>query len=168
MDQEGKSFSLASFKGSAVVLEFMDTHCVDICPLVSREFVNAFHNLGTSASHVVFLAVNVNPFHLQISDVATYSREHQLDTIPTWHFFTGSAKDLRAVWRRYGVLVEARSPNVDVIHTSIIYFLDSHGRERYVGVPTDYHNAQGTAYLPADQLISWGHGIALVAQHLVG
>lgn len=40
----------------AVILEFMDTHCVDICPIVSQEFVDAYHDLGATASHAVFLA----------------------------------------------------------------------------------------------------------------
>jgi len=32
----------------------------------------------------------------------------------------------------------------------------------------DDHTASGTAYLPADQLASWEHGIALVARQLAG
>jgi protein SCO1 len=36
-DQDGRTLSLASLRGKAVVLEFMDPHCTDICPIVSHE-----------------------------------------------------------------------------------------------------------------------------------
>lgn len=166
VDQNHHTLSLASFKGRSVVLEFMDSHCVDICPIVSQEFVNAYHDLGKSASRVVFIAVNVNPFHTGVSDVAAFSREHQLTTIPTWHFFTGPTSVLKTVWHNYGVLVVARNPKTDVIHTSIVFFIDPQGRERFIGAPTDQHTAKGTAFLPGNQLVLWGHGIADVARQM--
>jgi AhpC/TSA family len=54
-DQAGRTLSLASLKGRVVVLEFMDPHCTDICPIVSKEFIDAYHDLGSAASHMVFL-----------------------------------------------------------------------------------------------------------------
>jgi cytochrome oxidase Cu insertion factor (SCO1/SenC/PrrC family) len=60
-DQDGHTLTLASFRGHPVVLEFMDPHCVDICPIVSQEFIDAYHDLGGAASRAVFVAVNVNP-----------------------------------------------------------------------------------------------------------
>jgi cytochrome oxidase Cu insertion factor (SCO1/SenC/PrrC family) len=165
-DQRGRIFSLSSFRGKTVVLEFMDPHCTDICPIVSDEFVDAYHDLGHEASHVVFLAVNVNQFHRGVADMMAYSREHNLLTIPSWHFFTGPVARLRSVWSSYNVEVDAPNPNADIIHTSIVYFIDPHGIERYVASPMDDHTATGAAYLPAGQLSSWGRGIALVASHL--
>src|SRR6266568_3995150 len=55
-DQSGRQVSLASFRGSTVVLTFMDSHCTDICPLVSREFIDAHRELGSTARRVVFVA----------------------------------------------------------------------------------------------------------------
>ena len=37
-DQNGHTMSLASLHGKVVVLQFMDPHCTDICPIVSAEF----------------------------------------------------------------------------------------------------------------------------------
>lgn len=165
-DQNGKTLSLSSFKGHAVVLEFMDPNCTDICPLVSQEFVDAYHNLGSSASNVVFLAVNVNKYHLSTSAVEAFTNGHGLNKIPDWHFFTGNLSALQKIWSQYGITVDAPSPTADVVHTSIVYFIDARGRERYIASPTDYHTPQGTAYLPASQLTAWGHGIATVSGDL--
>jgi protein SCO1/2 len=165
-DQDGNAMPLSAFRGKVVVLEFMDPHCVDICPLVSQEFVDAHHDLGRSAGEVVFATVNVNQYYNAVPDVLAYSRAHQLNTIPDWHFFTGPVTALRGVWRAYNVDVEAPNPNADIIHTSVIYFIGPGGTERYVASPMADYTKSGSAYLPAGQLADWGRGIALVARAL--
>jgi cytochrome oxidase Cu insertion factor (SCO1/SenC/PrrC family) len=166
VDQNGKTISLKSFRGRSVVLEFMDPHCVDICPIVSQEFVDAYHDLGTKASGVAFVAVNVNQYFRSVANMAKFSAEHQLNTIPSWHFFTGPVPTLKAIWHAYGIEVNAPNPKADIVHTSIVLFIGPDGRERYLGAPSDMLNAKGIGFLPAGQLSSWGKGIALVAQSM--
>jgi cytochrome oxidase Cu insertion factor (SCO1/SenC/PrrC family) len=165
-DQDGRTLPLSRFRGKVVVLEFMDPHCTDICPLVSQEFIDAYHDLGRAADDVVFAAVNVNQYHHRVQDVLAYSREHQLITIPDWHFFTGPTRALQAVWRGYDVEVEAPSPDADIVHTSVIYFIGPGGTERYVAAPMADRTSSGTSYLPAGQIAAWGRGIAQVAETL--
>ncbi len=163
-DQSGRQVSLASFRGSTVVLTFMDSHCTDICPLVSREFIDAHRELGSTARRVVFVAVNVNPYHRRVSEVASYSSAQHLDSIGSWYFLTGSLKSLHAVWDHYQIQVEAPSRNADVIHTSLVYFIDPSGHERYVTSPMVDHTKKGLAFLPPGQLAAWARGTALVAR----
>ena len=168
VDQYGHALSLSSLRGRAVVMEFMDTHCTDICPIVSQEFVDAYHDLGAVAPRVAFAAVNVNQYHARVADVATFSTDHQLDTIASWHFVTGPTNSLRSVWKSYGIDVIARGPNADVVHSSEIFFIDANGHEKFIANPVVDHTSAGTAYLPGGQITSWGHGIALTAHSLVG
>jgi len=163
-DQSGRQVSLASFRGSTVVLTFMDSHCTDICPLVSREVIDAHRELGSTARRVVFVAVNVNPYHRRVSEVASYSSAQHLDSIGSWYFLTGSLKSLHAVWDHYQIQVEAPSRNADVIHTSLVYFIDPSGHERYVTSPMVDHTKKGLAFLPPGQLAAWARGTALVAR----
>jgi protein SCO1 len=165
-DQNGHTLSLASLRGKVVVLEFMDPHCTDICPIVSQEFVNAYHELGPLASKVVFVAVNVNQYHRTVHDMAAYSSEHQLTSIPDWHFFTGPVPALRNVWSSYNILVQAPNRNADIIHTSALYFIDAHGMERYLAAPMVDHNNKGGSFLPLRQINAWGHGIAVIARDM--
>lgn len=168
IDQNGRVVSLSSFEGRSVVLEFMDPHCTDICPIVSQEFVDAYHDLGRASSQVVFAAVNVNPYHTAVSDVAAFSRAHELSGIPSWHFFTGAVSELQPIWKNYGIYVDAPGPNTDVHHTSLVVFIDPQGKERYIAAPTDDHTSDGAAYLPPGQLTSWGRGIATLSRDLTG
>jgi cytochrome oxidase Cu insertion factor (SCO1/SenC/PrrC family) len=166
-DQDGRTLPLSSFRGKVVVLEFMDPHCTDICPLVSQEFVDAYHDLGRAAGNVVFAAVNVNKYFNRVQDMLGYSRAHQLVSIPDWHFFTGPVTTLQAVWRGYHVDVQAPNPDADIVHTSVVYFISPEGTERYAADPMVDHTSSGTPYLPASQIAGWGRGIALLARTLI-
>lgn len=121
---------------------------------------------GSRGGAGVFAAINVNPYHLRVRDVAAYSQEHQLTNIPSWHFFTGPLPKLEAVWRAYGISVSAPSRNADIIHPSEMIFIDPAGRERFVATPMVGYTAQGKVYLSSGPLAEWGHGIALVTRQL--
>ena len=168
-DQTGQTVSLAALEqqGKAIVLEFMDPHCTDICPIVSQEFKVAYRQLGPAASKVAFVAVNVNPFHTGVSDVASFTREQGLDELPAWHFLTASVPQLQQTWKEYAIAVQAPNPNADVVHSDNLFFIDSTGHERYIALPTDDHTASGAAYLPAPQVREWGVDIASVAREMV-
>jgi cytochrome oxidase Cu insertion factor (SCO1/SenC/PrrC family) len=157
---------LSALHGKVVVLEFMDPHCTDICPIVSREFLAAYRDLGPLRRRVVFAAVNVNPYFHSVRAVAAFSAEQRLTAIPSWRFFTGRAPALRAVWRDYRIDVSAPHPGGDIIHTSAVYFIDPRGRERYLASPMVDHTASGSAYLPARQIAAWGTGLARLAGDL--
>jgi cytochrome oxidase Cu insertion factor (SCO1/SenC/PrrC family) len=165
-DQAGRTMTLSDFRGKIVVLEFLDPHCTDICPIVSREFIDAYHDLGPLAGRVVFAGINVNPYHTRMQDVLAFSGEQQLTTIPDWHYFTGPVPRLRPVWDAYHIYVQAPNPSADVVHTSAVYFIDSQGRERYLASPEVDHAKSGTSYLPADQISAWGRAIAALARSL--
>jgi cytochrome oxidase Cu insertion factor (SCO1/SenC/PrrC family) len=165
-DQAGRTMQLSALRGKAVVLEFMDPHCTDICPIVSQEFVQAYRQLGAAAAKVVFIAINVNQYHASVADVAAYSRQEGLGTIPDWHFFTGPRPALQNAWRDYNIEVQAPNPDADIVHTSAVYFIDPQGREAFLASPAVDHTKKGTAYLPAGQIARWATGIALIARHL--
>ena len=166
-DQNGRTVSLTSFKGRVVVLNFMDPHCTDICPIISQELIDAYHDLGVLARTVVFLAVNVNRFHTSVAAIKSFTDEHGLNTLPSWHFLTGTPSVLKSIWAEYGVSVVAPSRSADIIHSSLILFIDRSGRKRYLASPTDFHTKTGKSYLPVGSLTQWGKGIAEVTKSLL-
>jgi cytochrome oxidase Cu insertion factor (SCO1/SenC/PrrC family) len=155
-DQSGRTVSLAQYRGKAVVLEFMDPHCTDICPIVSQEFRRAYHDLGGNAARVEFIAINVNQYHEDVASVRQFTDEQQLNELPNWQFLTGTTGQLRTQWAAYGVAVEP-NPTGDVVHSSIMYFIDPSGRQRYLATPQN----------STTDLAQWGQGIARYAAALV-
>ena len=167
VDQNGRTVSLAQFRGHPIVLNFMDPHCTDICPLVSQELRDAAADLPARARSTVFLAIDVNPYVRTPAGLDTFSRAHGLTHIATWHFLAGPLSTLRALWHAYGIQVIAHGPTADVVHTSLTYFIGPRGHLRYVAAPQVDHTAAGVAFLPPSQLRNWGAGIAAVAASLV-
>lgn len=157
VDQRGRHVSLAALRGKPVVLDFMDSRCTDICPIVSREYVLAAKRLGARVDDVAFVAVNVNEYHRRVADVAQFSRAHRLSTLPNWHFLTGPTPALRRIWKDYGVYVEPNKSG-DVVHSSLMYFIDKRGKMLYEATPPKDASAVPT----------WGRGIAAVSEHLIG
>ncbi len=97
---------------------------------------------------------------------ASYTENHNLSSVPSWQFVTGSVGDLRALRPVYGIEVDAPNPTIDVHPTGALYFIDPRGLERYIASPPVDGTARDVAYLPAGPLAWRGRGIALVGRDL--
>ncbi len=135
-DQTGKVVSLAQLHGKVVVLEFMDPVCTAVCPIVSAEFERANEILGPASNGVAFVGVNVNQYRRSPADLRSYSAKYGLSALRNWYFLTGSTLQLRQVWAQYGITV-VPNPDGDVVHTSVVYFIDPGGGIRFAAFPDD-------------------------------
>ena len=102
-DQNGRPVSLASLRGKAVLLAFLDPVCITDCPLEAQEFRQAGQQLGAQARHVELVAVNLNPLYNSTAYTRAFDREEQLTGVRNWLFLTGSPAQLQAVWKQYGI-----------------------------------------------------------------
>ncbi|MHB1988161.1 MAG: SCO family protein [Acidimicrobiales bacterium] len=159
-DQRGGVVSLAHFKGRAVLLSFMDSRCTEVCPVIAQEFVLADRDLGPAASHVAFIAVNVNPKANSVADVSHFSQLHGLSKLANWYFLTGSPASLERVWKAYGIAVIVPKHASQTVHADYLYFLSASGKERYLADPQINRRPDGTWFLPPDVIAKWGQGIA--------
>jgi cytochrome oxidase Cu insertion factor (SCO1/SenC/PrrC family) len=133
-DQHGSPVSLAGLRGRAIVLTFMDPRCTAMCPIVSQEFVSANKALGPASRRVAFVAINVNQNHESTAALRAFSKKHGLTSMSNWYFLTGSTAQLTAVWRDWGIEVIPNKTG-DVIHTTVVYFIDPQGRTRFAAFP---------------------------------
>jgi protein SCO1/2 len=60
-DQNGKTRTLADFRGKAVVLFFGYTQCPDVCPTTLSDLAAALKKLGPEADRVQVLFVTIDP-----------------------------------------------------------------------------------------------------------
>jgi cytochrome oxidase Cu insertion factor (SCO1/SenC/PrrC family) len=133
-DQHGKVISLADFKNKKLVIQPMDPECKDVCPLISEELINANKQLGSEAQNVVYIGLNVNEYHNKVSDVKAFSDQHGLSSLKNWYFLTGSPDTLKKIWKAYGIAVVPNKDG-DVMHTAVLIFVNSSGKETYEGNP---------------------------------
>ena len=130
-DPQGKTRTLADYKGKAVVMFFGYTHCPDVCPTTMAELNQVMQKLGTDAQRVQVLFVTVDPQRDTPELMSQY--------VPAFNpAFVGlrPADDaaLKAVTKSFRVVVnkvEGSTPNNYTIdHTAGIYVFDPNGQLR--------------------------------------
>ncbi len=127
-DQFGKPISLSQFHGEPVVLTFMYTHCPDACPLTAEKLHTTMVDLGNQASHVMMLAVSIDPKGDTPAAAQTFSDVHKLTS--NWHYLIGTHDQLAPVWGSYSVDAQPAINSSKVTHATAIYVIDKEGRER--------------------------------------
>ncbi|HEY1920553.1 MAG TPA: SCO family protein [Streptosporangiaceae bacterium] len=127
-DQHGRQVALASLRGKAVLLTFLDPVCVTDCPLIAQEFREAGQLLGGTARHVALVAVNINPLYGSLPYIQAFDREEGLTTVPDWLYLTGTPAQLRPVWKQYGIASETLPAGSMLGHSDTAYAIDPSGR----------------------------------------
>jgi cytochrome oxidase Cu insertion factor (SCO1/SenC/PrrC family) len=132
IDQRGAEVSLASLRGRAVVLTFLDPVCTSDCPLIAQELRQADQRLGTRAHDVTFVAVVANPIYRSVSFTQAFDRQEYLTHVANWYYLTGSVSQLQRVWNSYGVLVGIVPAGSMIAHSDLAFVIDAQGHERDV------------------------------------
>lgn len=138
-DQRGQVVALSDFRGKAVALTFIYTHCPDVCPLIAANMGQAYRQLGDVAKRVALVAVSVDPKGDTPASIQEFLKAHRVEGMLT--YLHGSFAQLRPVWAHYYVGSDAKEINPEaaalsaptpqqVGHTAIIYVIDPRGRIR--------------------------------------
>jgi len=127
VDQHGHELSMRDLRGHLVLVAFLDPECLDSCPLLANQLVTAVASLGSAASSVAIVAIDVNPVFNHVADVAAFTRAHGLAHVSQWHFVTGSHAQIGAVLAAYGEGITV--PAVGMIgHPQDVYLYGRDGR----------------------------------------
>jgi protein SCO1 len=153
-DQNGSLVNLSDFRGKVVVLTFMDSKCLDTCPLTAAHFREVYRQLNPKqANQVVFLGVNVNLEENTVDDVLESTRTWHLDEIPSWHFLTGNREELEPVWNDYDVSSTPSLDGYSIMHTPGTFLIDPLGQKRwYISTPFS-GDTDAEQTLPLSQLL---------------
>lgn len=147
VDQNGVAVALSGLRGKVVVLAFLDPECTDVCPLTAIHFKSTQEALDHTTD-VVFVAVNASSKANSIQDVAQATEKWGMSQVHDWHFVTGAADDLEAVWTAYDVFAGSPKPGKprEVEHTPGVFVIDKVGNKRwYISVPTGETGGNGLA-----------------------
>src|ERR1700691_244531 len=125
---KGQQVNIDQYKGKAVLLTFLYTHCPDVCPIIASNLAVALNMLGPAkAAKVQVIAVSVDPRGDTPAAVATFLQRH--DMTGRMQYLIGSAKELGRVWKAWGVGAEqdAQQPQL-VNHSGLVYGISAQGK----------------------------------------
>ena len=124
----GQPVNIASYRGKAVLVTFLYTHCPDICPLITSNLRVAENLLGSKGdSKVQIIAVSVDPKGDTPKAIASFLARHEMTG--RMQYLVGSAHELSKVWKAWGVGSEtdAQKPQF-VNHSGLVYGVTGTGK----------------------------------------
>jgi protein SCO1/2 len=128
-DSLGNRVNLGSYRGKAVVVTFIYTHCPDICPLIVGHLHTVQEQLGAKAGRLQIVAVSVDPEGDSRMTVAAFLKAHQMTG--RMKYLIGNRSQLQRVWKRWGVLSKADPKSPDAVeHSAEIFGISASGHVR--------------------------------------
>jgi protein SCO1/2 len=124
----GQPVNLASYRGKAVLVTFIYTHCPDICPLITSNLRVAQNLMGTkTASKAEIIAVSVDSKGDTPKAIASFLARHEMTG--RMQYLVGSTHELAKVWKAWGVGSERDAKQPEFInHSGLIYGVTGSGK----------------------------------------
>jgi protein SCO1 len=125
----GRALRMQDLRGKLVLLAFGYAHCTAVCPLTLSVLADARRRLGDRAADVQVVYVTVDPERDDVEHMRKFVGRFD----PSYIGATGTAAELAAVRRDYGISLGAKLPTGDgysLNHSSFIYLIDKQGRLR--------------------------------------
>lgn len=129
-DQDGRSRSLADFKGKVVVVFFGYTQCPDVCPTTMAELAEVKRSLGADGERVQGVFVSVDPER----DTPALLKAYMASFDPSFVALRGSEEQTKAAAKEFKVYyakVPGKTPESYTLdHTAASFIFDPEGRVR--------------------------------------
>jgi protein SCO1 len=124
-DQDGKTVSMADYRGRTVVMAFVYSTCKDTCPGQVQSIRGALDRLGHD---LPVLLVSVDP----ANDTRANAKRFLLEQHVTgrMRFVLGSERELTPVWKGYGIAPQRGTLD----HSAYVVLVDGKGLQR-IGFP---------------------------------
>ncbi len=123
----GEPVDLAEYKGKAVLLTFIYTHCPDICPLIVSHLKTAQAELGDKAKDMQIIAVSTDPKGDTPKTVKAFLSEHGMTG--KMQYLIGNRAELGHVWTDWNIVARPDKAGRDLVeHSALIYGIAADGK----------------------------------------
>ncbi len=124
----GQPVNIDSFRGKAVLVTFIYSHCPDVCPLITSNLRVAQNLMGPKvAARTQIIAVSVDPRGDTPSAIADFLAKHEMTG--RMLYLTGTAHELAQVWQAWGVGSERDASKPEFVnHSGLIYGITASGK----------------------------------------
>jgi protein SCO1 len=126
-DSLGRPVNLARYRGRAVLVTFIYTHCPDVCPLIVSHLKTAQAQLGPKAKGLQIVAVSTDPRGDTPKTVAAFLGEHGMTG--RMQYLIGSRKELGRVWKSWNIVAKPDKAGRDLVeHSALVYGIAADGK----------------------------------------
>jgi protein SCO1/2 len=125
-DFTGQPVNLTAFRGKAVLVTFVYTHCPDVCPLIVSSLAAGQRELGPKARTLQILAVTVDPHRDTPSAIKAFLAARQASG--RMDYLLGTHSQLARTWKAWGVAVQTGPNTTTTGHSAVVYGITASGR----------------------------------------
>ncbi len=123
----GEAVDLAQYKGKAVLVTFIYTHCPDVCPLIVSHLKTAQAELGGKAGDLQIIAVSTDPKGDTPKTVAKFLDEHGMTG--RMQYLIGDRAELGHVWTDWNIVANPAKSGRDLVeHSALVYGIAADGK----------------------------------------
>jgi protein SCO1 len=128
----GQPVNIDSYRGKAVLVTFLYTHCPDVCPLIASNLRVAQNLMGPAvAAKAQIITVSVDPRGDTPKAVAAFLARHEMTG--RMQYLIGSASQLARVWQAWGVGSERDAQQPEFVnHSGLIYGITASGKRETI------------------------------------
>jgi protein SCO1/2 len=126
-DSLGHPVDLSEYRGKAVLVTFIYTHCPDVCPLIVSHLKTAQALLGSKADALQIVAVSTDPRGDTPKTVAAFLDDHGMTG--RMQYLIGDRGELGRVWKDWSIVAHPDKAGRDLVeHSALVYGIGADGR----------------------------------------
>jgi protein SCO1/2 len=126
-DYRGRRVSLTQYRGKAVLVTFIYTHCPDVCPLIVGHLKAVRAMLGPEAQKLQIIAVSTDPVGDTPKTVSAFLRAHAMTG--GMDYLIGNRHALGRVWKRWGIAAKPSRARPELVeHSALVYGISASGK----------------------------------------
>ncbi|WP_042455771.1 SCO family protein [Neobacillus dielmonensis] len=133
IDQNGEKYTFGEDKTKLKLVEFVYTHCPDVCPMTTQKMVELKQDLEKNSvfgKNIEFITVTIDPYRDRPGELTEYMNGFKIENNGDWLFLTGENKNIETDQKTLRKITEPlqfqyKDPgNGQFIHTTFAYLVN--------------------------------------------
>ncbi|MEH7276839.1 SCO family protein [Neobacillus vireti] len=136
IDQNGEDYNFSE-DSKLKLIEFIYTHCPDICPTTTQKMVQLKADLEKNnvyGKDIEFVTITIDPYRDTPEVLLKYMNAFQISNNNHWIFLTGDQENIKAEHEKIREIADSlqfqyKDPgNGQFVHTSFTYLIDGNNK----------------------------------------
>lgn len=137
INQNGVPYTFGKDKTRLKLVEFIYTHCPDVCPTTTTKMVSLKKDLeqnGVFGKNIEFITITIDPYRDTPEVLSSYMKGFGIDNNDHWVFLTGERQNIRNEQKKLRQITDAlqfqyKDPgNGQFVHSTFTYLVDENNK----------------------------------------
>lgn len=137
INQNGETYNFGNDKTKLKLIEFIYTHCPDVCPTTTMKMADLKKDLvksGVYGKDIEFITLTIDPYRDTPEILQRYMKGFEIKDDDHWLFLTGEKSNIKNVQRNINQVTDAlqfqyKDPgNGQFVHSTFVYMVDQNNK----------------------------------------